>query len=113
MLKIRITSPPVVRCLTAVEVIAARIHLRVRWAASIAALVICGTSTGHFPVTLTQPVPRMVLVTIKPDPRANATTATTPGAAAAPSSSADDAPLDPDAAKRSVRTVGPTFLPAR
>jgi Protein of unknown function (DUF2865) len=50
---------------------------------------------------------------IKPDPRANATTATTPGAAAAPSSSADDAPLDPDAAKRSVRTVGPTFLPAR
>jgi len=70
MLKIRITPPPVVRCLTAVETIAARLHFRVRWAASIAALVVCGTSTADFPVTLTQPVPRVVTVEIKPDPRA-------------------------------------------
>jgi uncharacterized protein DUF2865 len=48
---------------------------------------------------------------IKPDPRANADTA--PGATPTPSSSADNAPIDPEAAKRSVRTVGPTFLPTR
>lgn len=47
------------------------------------------------------------------NPRVNATTATTPGTAPAQSSATDNAPIDPDAAKRSVRTVGPTFIPAR
>jgi hypothetical protein len=50
---------------------------------------------------------------IKPDPRANANTATTPDATPTPSSATDNAPIDPDAAKRTVRTVGPTFLPTR
>jgi hypothetical protein len=50
---------------------------------------------------------------IKPDPRANANTATTPDATPTPSSATDNAPIDPDAAKRTVRTVGPTFLPAQ
>jgi hypothetical protein len=51
---------------------------------------------------------------IKPDPRANANAATQPTGTAASSSAppVDNAPIDPDAAHRTVRTVGPTFLPA-
>lgn len=45
---------------------------------------------------------------IRPDPRANATTTTSAGAA--PTA---DTPDEPDPRKRTVRTVGPTFLPAR
>lgn len=45
---------------------------------------------------------------IRPDPRAKATTVTPQAAGAMV-----DAPGETDPAKRSVRTVGPTFLPAR
>jgi hypothetical protein len=43
---------------------------------------------------------------IRPDPRAKPTAAENPGALA-------DAPGETDPTKRTVRTVGPTFLPVR
>jgi hypothetical protein len=47
--------------------------------------------------------------------RANATGTTPVQSSSTPpaQSATADAPIDPDAAKRSVRTVGPTFIPAR